>query len=164
MWKLNPGAKALAYEETEHHYCNEGIRSGPNQLALLGTCQQLYHETELLPFTLNTVYFQHVIITKFLKKLTQRQRAAVRRIFLHPIFETPYPFVIPKVYLGTLTMDVQLRPLAILPNLCRIVVKIHTEFGMSMEKKVQAKKEATERLEMELREGVMIEVRMAHQD
>jgi hypothetical protein len=56
----------------------------PNRLGLIRTCRQLYAETVLLPFSLNTFVFRtHAMQYFFDSKTTMAQSRAIRAIELH---------------------------------------------------------------------------------
>jgi len=59
-------------------------RKAPNHLALLSACRQLYTDTALLPFSLNTLAFGSVNFREFIiLKLTPAQNKAIRTIQIH---------------------------------------------------------------------------------
>jgi len=59
-------------------------RKGPNHLALLSVCRQLYTDTALLPFSLNTFAFRSIYFREFIiSKLTPAQNKAIRTIQIH---------------------------------------------------------------------------------
>ncbi|KAF2036022.1 hypothetical protein EK21DRAFT_49110, partial [Setomelanomma holmii] len=53
----------------------------PQNLAFLAVCRKIYHETRLLPFTLNTFHFRHVYhLPTTLQQFAPSQTQAITRI------------------------------------------------------------------------------------